>query len=79
MGALDQMLRELTRPAEQAGHPAVWRRSTVTAVQVSPPRVQTTLTGTAWVRYLKWWTPTVGAQVELMQQGPDLICLGELA
>jgi hypothetical protein len=74
-----EVLRELDRPRARSGATAVWRRSTVTAVQASPKRVQTALTGEAWIRYPAWWTPAVGAEVELLQQGADAIVVTVLA
>ena len=75
----EQLLREIDKLARRLGAVAVWRRSTVTAVQVTPPRVQTALTGVAWVRYPAWWTPVVGAEVEMLQQGTDAIVVTVLA
>ena len=74
---LADLLREIDRPQQTAAAPAVWRRATVTAVVSGG--VQTTLTGDAVVRYLAWYSPAVDDDVELIQQGADVICLGKLA
>jgi hypothetical protein len=75
----EQLLREIDKLSRRVGAVAVWRRSVVTAAQVSPPRVQTTLTGVAWLRYPAGWAPVVGAEVELLQQGTDAFVVAVLA
>jgi hypothetical protein len=76
--------RELAKRvvALQGDAPLQERQAVVTAVHPGPPAtVDVTLGGDPipGCRYLAWYTPTIGDVVRVLQEGGDLLVLGDLA
>lgn len=79
-------MRDLARmlaPAGQGDDSARLRQGVVASVQAGPPRTLTVTVGgsveVAGVRYLASYSPQPGDTVWLVQQGPVLVVLGDLA